>query len=244
MSLVKKYIRYLFTSMVNDYEEELLTFFEKNPDAKFLDLGCFDGKRTLEMANCIGTKLIWGADIDNERIVEAIKKGIRAYNLDLNKEFPFKTNFFDIVTSIHSIEHLIYPDLFVAEIYRILKPGGYVVIVTPNLASWHNIFALLLGIQPFSGPNIFKESCLNSKGLWVLDEIEKENLKKQTARQKDERHIKVMTYKTLIKLLELNKFRIQKAEGFGYYPFPYCLAKFLSKIDKTHTHYIIIKAVK
>jgi len=35
-------------------------------------------------------------------------------------------------------------------VYRILKPGGYAVISTENLASWDNILALILGYTPFS----------------------------------------------------------------------------------------------
>jgi len=43
---------------------------------------------------------------------------------------------------------------FVTELHRILVPHGYLIIDSPNLASWHNVFALVLGIQPFSGPNL------------------------------------------------------------------------------------------
>ncbi len=46
------------------------------------------------------------------------------------------------------------PDQFVSEIQRILVLGGYAVICTEHLASWHNI---LLGWQPFSLTNIYSQ---------------------------------------------------------------------------------------
>ena len=52
------------------------------------------------------------------------------------------------------IEHLADTDVFVAEIARVLEPGGYAVISTENLASWHNVFALVFGWQPFSLTNV------------------------------------------------------------------------------------------
>jgi 2-polyprenyl-3-methyl-5-hydroxy-6-metoxy-1,4-benzoquinol methylase len=47
------------------------------------------------------------------------------------------------------IEHLRDTDGFMIELQRVLKPGGIAVISTNNLASWHNIVALMLGAQPF-----------------------------------------------------------------------------------------------
>jgi SAM-dependent methyltransferase len=63
--------------------------------------------------------------------------------------------FFDVIFSNQVIEHLDYPDNFVREAFRVLKTDGYVVVATENMASWHNIFALLLGYQDFSsqGPS-------------------------------------------------------------------------------------------
>lgn len=56
---------------------------------------------------------------------------------------------FDLVHANQVIEHLYETDLFIKEIYRILKKGGYAIISTPNLAGLHNIVSLILGKQPF-----------------------------------------------------------------------------------------------
>jgi SAM-dependent methyltransferase len=39
-------------------------------------------------------------------------------------------------------------DPAIEEMARLTRPGGYVLISLPNLASWHNRLALLLGYQP------------------------------------------------------------------------------------------------
>ena len=46
------------------------------------------------------------------------------------------------------IEHLRGTDNFLRESARVVRPGGTVVHSTNNLASWHNVFALVLGWQP------------------------------------------------------------------------------------------------
>ncbi|HAP43127.1 MAG: hypothetical protein A2087_02975 [Spirochaetes bacterium GWD1_61_31] len=43
---------------------------------------------------------------------------------------------FDLVHSSHVIEHVSEPGAFLREMHRILKPGGYLVCATPNLASY------------------------------------------------------------------------------------------------------------
>lgn len=245
-TIIKNYIKHLYDTMAENSESELIKFFKKNTKARYLDCGCFNGRRTIKMARLISTNEIFGVDSNEKKINEAVNLKIKAIKGDLNKVLPFKNNYFDVVTSIHSIEHLVYPDIFVKEVHRLLKPGGKFIILTPNLASWHNIFALIIGIQPFSGPNIFSDS-YSSASFKMIDSLrEKEliNRKKLQINQEDGRHIKVMTYKTLLKLLQMNNFHISKRAGFGYYPLPNFISKIFSKIDISHTHYVIIEAVK
>ncbi len=56
-------------------------------------------------------------------------------NLDLRKKLPFKNGSCAEVYSEHFLEHLEYPDeanLFLSEIYRVLKPKGLVTIGVPD----------------------------------------------------------------------------------------------------------------
>ena len=46
------------------------------------------------------------------------------------------------------IEHLVDTDAALDEVFRILKPGGSLLLSTPNLAAWYNRGLLAVGVQP------------------------------------------------------------------------------------------------
>ena len=75
-----------------------------------------------------------------------------------NERFPFDDGFFDIIVANQILEHT--KELFwiFGEMSRVLKKGGYVLSGVPNLASFHNRVALMLGLQPTSievlGPHV------------------------------------------------------------------------------------------
>lgn len=115
---------------------------EYNPDAKFLDIGCGDGLYTRQSIESIGTSDVVGIDMKDWGVpFKLVKKNIE-------EGLPFGDNSFDVVTATNLIEHLSNTDLFVKEVYRILKIGGYTIIMTPNLASGLFIVDLLLDRQP------------------------------------------------------------------------------------------------
>lgn len=69
---------------------------------------------------------------------------------------PMPDNTYDIVIAGEVVEHLFDTDKFAIEIYRILKPGGTLIISTPNLSSWYNRLRLLRGKAPRSFPGVSK----------------------------------------------------------------------------------------
>ncbi|MDI6820376.1 MAG: class I SAM-dependent methyltransferase [Candidatus Hodarchaeaceae archaeon] len=101
----------------------------------------------------IGTKRLYGMDIDEYGVEQAREKGIEAIKHDANAKFPHEDDSFDVVVSNQVLEHLWNTDGFFSEIRRILDPGGYAVISTANLSSFHNLAFMGLGMMP-PGPHV------------------------------------------------------------------------------------------
>lgn len=85
-------------------------------------------------------------------------------------EMSIKDGVFDCITAGGLIEHLEHPKKFLSESYRVLKPGGLLLITTPNKNSWWN---MLTGAYNHKfHKNIFTkksiENILESEGFSVI----------------------------------------------------------------------------
>lgn len=117
----------------------------------YLDLGCNDGQVTEKIARVVEAKEIYGIDIDSEALMYARSRGVITFRLDLSKDkLPFNDDSVDLITALEVIEYLLNPDNMLKECFRVLKHGGYLVISTPNLASWVNRIIFLMGYQPYN----------------------------------------------------------------------------------------------
>jgi SAM-dependent methyltransferase len=224
------------------------TTMEPDPDALFLDVGCQTGVNTARLAEALGTAEVVGLDYNARTLREAGEQGVRQVVGDANRPLPFSEETFDVVSAIDVIEHLVDPRMLVREAWRILKPGGYVIFATPNLASWHNIFALLVGLQPFSGPNL---TTMLDADVDVVRSLHRQAYglpeEGEVAWHGEEelhRHIVVVAFRAMVKLMHKEGFRVEAARGFGYYPFPKLLARPLARIDPLHAHHMVVKGRK
>jgi SAM-dependent methyltransferase len=73
--------------------------------------------------------------------------------------FPFADDSFDLVLFCEILEHLpVDPVHPLAEIHRVLKPGGLMLLTTPNAARWDNVARMLRGdnvFGPLSGYGVY-----------------------------------------------------------------------------------------
>jgi ubiquinone/menaquinone biosynthesis C-methylase UbiE len=178
---------------------------------KILDVGCGDGGFVVRFKKFCE---VWGLDISRIAVKKALNAGVNAYVVDVSSQrLPFPDRFFDIVYMGDVIEHLVNPDFAVEEVARIIKTDGYMVLSTPNLASWLNRLILLFGMQP-----LFSEvSTLRQFGRF----------KGRTAFSVG--HLRLFTYRALKEFLEYYGFKVLKFVGAPCMGLP----KMLSWIDQT-----------
>lgn len=101
---------------------------------KIIDLGCGTGYYLYLLSNLPVKLNLTGCDNDVKALVEAknsLSKNIKFIPGDLHK-MPFKRNFFDKAVASEVLEHLENNTLALREIFRVLKPGGVLVISVPN----------------------------------------------------------------------------------------------------------------
>ena len=98
---------------------------------RVLEIGCSTGYQLIEFAGR-GKFRLEGIDVDGEAISYAKRiLSLSAFQRTL-RESEYPSNTFDMVILFNVIEHLRSPMSEVAEIARILKPGGNLVIKTPT----------------------------------------------------------------------------------------------------------------
>lgn len=134
------------------------------PGGRLLDVGCGSGQG-LQLMQSLGWS-VTGVDFDPAAVLVARGKGldVRAGTVAA-QEYPADS--FDAVTLSHVIEHLPDPLETLQECRRIVKPGGRVVIATPNSQSWgRRLFgADWRGLEPPRHLQIFSHSALAQLAL-------------------------------------------------------------------------------
>jgi SAM-dependent methyltransferase len=108
--------------------------------------------------------------------------------------FPYSENSFDCVIFCEILEHLLLnPDFTVSEIRRVLSPGGYIIVSTPNAARFSNL------VQLARGRNIYAD--YSPHGIYG-------------------RHNREYTLQEVIDLLTRHQFDIEQRLVRNIYPHP------------------------
>lgn len=104
---------------------------ELQPGWRLLDAGCGPGTITLGLARKVAPGKVIGIDVEESQFESARKQVEReGLNLELRQasvyELPFEDGSFDAVFSHAVIEALSDPAAAIAELRRVLKPGGLI----------------------------------------------------------------------------------------------------------------------
>lgn len=118
------------------FEKQLksLTKYLKPRGLRLLDVGTANGY-LLEVAAEKGFE-VYGTEISSSSLAIAkLKFPDRIFAGTLEKQ-NFEADFFDVVTLTDVFEHLNDPQKTMTEIRRVLKPGGWLFVISPNSDSW------------------------------------------------------------------------------------------------------------
>lgn len=101
---------------------------------KILDAGCGTGYGTIFLANS-GAREVLAFDV-NEQAIQYAKQHFQHENLQYNvmslEDIQLPDKSFDIITSFEVIEHVKNPQRAIAELKRVLKDDGVLIMSTPN----------------------------------------------------------------------------------------------------------------
>lgn len=144
---------------VQSYEHAMIMdLAEIQPGMKIADIGCGTGLYTREL--CAKGAIVTGVDISPEMLAIAAEKTkdfasqVKFVEGDA-ASLSFDDNSFDMVFSITAMEFFEEPRACLHEMYRILRPGGHMVVATLNSLS---LWALQRRIKTWLTATIFSHA--------------------------------------------------------------------------------------
>ncbi|KKR11062.1 MAG: hypothetical protein A3D24_01895 [Candidatus Blackburnbacteria bacterium RIFCSPHIGHO2_02_FULL_39_13] len=125
----------------------------------FTDCQLSRSDKILNVGCSFGLTELWGLDhgyqcygVEPDPVAAAIAgkllslSGYRASQYvfqEYGEKLHFKDDYFDVVVSLSTFEHVSCPELVIDEMLRVLKPGGFLVIVCPSYSSfWEPHYSL------------------------------------------------------------------------------------------------------
>lgn len=154
-----------------------------------LDVGCGAGDNDRILVN--EGHITDGITVSESEagLCRAFMRNVFIHNLEFGLP-ELKSEEYDFVICSHVLEHIAYPEKVLADIKRVLKKGGRLVVALPNLMHYQSRWKLVMGRFDY------KES-----GIW------------------DDTHLRWYTFRSGAKLLEENGFMIIKKDVDGDVPF-------------------------
>ncbi len=119
------------------YRQRILPFVNSESEGRplrILDIGCGGGAQLDNLKELLPGSETHGIDINQDAVRRARESGHQVYHGRF-EEVDVPKGYFDVVLSVHVIEHVERPDLFVQKSLDLLSPNGILLIETPNTDS-------------------------------------------------------------------------------------------------------------
>lgn len=117
-------------ALTKKYFEILAEQNRKVGEIRFLDIGSGPGG-VVQAAKGVGWRAM-GLELSSWAVAQGRKLGVDIIEGTL-QDASFSNGSFDVISMFDVLEHLPYPIDYIREIYRILSPGGMVLVETPNV---------------------------------------------------------------------------------------------------------------
>ncbi len=111
----------------------------------YLDFGCATGRVLRHFCSQTEIPVLWGSDINGRHIRwlnEFMPQRLKLIHNHAIPSLPIADHSIDVVSAFSVFTHIdIFETAWLAELYRILKPGGLVYLTVHNDASWESLRA-------------------------------------------------------------------------------------------------------
>ena len=139
-----------YGSPIHSWRVDEILAATKPLSGQILDVGCFVGE-IAERIEAQGNKTVVGMDCLEAALELTEARGIKTILADIDEAVvPFEDDHFDAAVAADVLTEVYDPDAVVAELARVVRPGGTLVFTVPNLACAGNRALLLTGRSPYN----------------------------------------------------------------------------------------------
>jgi SAM-dependent methyltransferase len=118
------------------------------PRGRVLDVGCYDGQFISRVLRPDTGERIVGLDVSHNALRAASGRGVMPVRGQVEGRLPFRDDSFATVVAAEIIEHVFDTQAVLDELARVMLPGGWLALTTPNLVALSGRAQLVLGRSP------------------------------------------------------------------------------------------------
>jgi ubiquinone/menaquinone biosynthesis C-methylase UbiE len=113
------------------YKQRVAELLEPSPGGTYLEVGCGTGDDALALSGRFGVAVA-GVDLSSAMVEEARRRGLSKAHVASADALPFDDARFDGCWADRVLQHLERPEAALAEMARVTRPGGRVVVADPD----------------------------------------------------------------------------------------------------------------